>query len=170
MINFYTKCFYVFYKISTVCFIIRKEEKDIFKSNTPNIIKHDPVSSHEIPPVPQLSHAVSWLLFLPSPLPSVAIKTFFTLYHPCTYPLYLSSSISFVQQKPLRLKIFLKERVYWAIRCQRTRFWGVQSEAPAAGLDGEGKRVHHPRVDRALLYRAFGEEVCKLLWKDLHWL
>lgn len=170
MINFYTKCFYVFYKISTVCFIIRKEEKDIFKSNTPNIIKHDPVSSHEIPPVPQLSHAVSWLLFLPRPLPSVAIKTFFTLYHPCTYPLYLSSSVSFVQQKPLRLKFFLKERVYWAIRLPEDQVlgravwttssrtgWRRQTCPPSPGWQGS-------------VIRAFGEEVCKLLWKDLHWL
>lgn len=29
--DFYTKCFSVFYKISTVGFIVRKEQKDILK-------------------------------------------------------------------------------------------------------------------------------------------
>lgn len=67
--NFYTKCFYVFYKFSTVFFIIRKEQKDIFRNNTPNIIKHELVSRHQILPFPQLSHAVSWVLFL-SPVDS----------------------------------------------------------------------------------------------------
>lgn len=70
---------------------------------------------------------------------------------------------------PSRPKVVLKGRVYSWLNWERTRSWGLQPKPAAAELRGKG--VSTVLGWMVLFFdNEFGEERCKSLWKNLHWL